>query len=421
MPTPDDDQALFVRFQACGRHRGVRHALCQAQGCILSLSAPPVRQRCDRRGFVPAELAQAAGAGAVRPLPPSTRARRSAPICTHSGAITSSTPTIAGTRNRVPNRSMPTTRRSACPTRRTRHRRKRRASDRRNCPAVARAGAVAARAARGCRDVVARLVRCGNRRAHSSAAGHRSQSPKICDQAFAGTVGRAWADSGSAMTEHEERQHEAALGRRLRKALEASPGSPKDIDAVIRQWRAECREPRFAHGAFAGAGRLLAASFLLGALLSGAMFEWLPAPWPREPLVRPDRGRHARGEAGAARVPVESADPQVWYDYIEAARSTPEISSRRSVTCADSTSFIRTSSRRRDRRACSLVDPAWCLQCAGDGERVGSRTREGRARAARGSARVVRARKGGPGRWPIRRRARGVFPCCTSRRARIGG
>jgi len=118
------------------------------------------------------------------------------------------------------------------------------------------------------------------------------------------------------MSEHEERQSEEALGRQLEKALEASPGSPKDIDAVIRQAALN-----------AGAGirtrhmgrrwPALAASFLMGAVLSGVLLASLPLPWTRESLDVPIEVDLRGGEAPSRRVPVESADPQMWYQYIE--------------------------------------------------------------------------------------------------------
>jgi hypothetical protein len=120
------------------------------------------------------------------------------------------------------------------------------------------------------------------------------------------------------MTGHEERQDEAALGQRLGKALEASPGSPKDFDAAIRQAALHVGgEIRARH-----IGRrwpALAASFLLGAVLSGVLFAWLPVslPWPREPLDVPIEVDMRGGQTASRRMPVESAEPQVWYDYIE--------------------------------------------------------------------------------------------------------
>lgn len=118
------------------------------------------------------------------------------------------------------------------------------------------------------------------------------------------------------MSEHEERQHEAALGQRLRKALDASPGSPTEVDAAIRQAAlnvgAEIRTRRV--------GRrwpATAASFLLGAVLTGAVFAWRPLPWLHEPLFVPLEVALRGAETASRDVPVESADPQVWYDYIE--------------------------------------------------------------------------------------------------------
>jgi hypothetical protein len=118
------------------------------------------------------------------------------------------------------------------------------------------------------------------------------------------------------MTESEERQPEAALGRRVGKALEASPGSPTEVDAVIRQAALNVgAEIRARHG-----GRrwpALAASFFLGAVLSGALLAWFAAPWPRAPLEISIEVEVRGGGTASRRVPVESADPQVWFDHIE--------------------------------------------------------------------------------------------------------
>jgi hypothetical protein len=126
------------------------------------------------------------------------------------------------------------------------------------------------------------------------------------------------------MTEHEERQHEASLGQRIGKALEASPGSPKDVDAVIRQAAlnvgAGIRARRGARSWPA-----LAASFFLGAVLSGVLLAWLPVPWPRQPLDISIEVEVRGGGTESRRVPVESADPQVWFDYIEELIYTGEL------------------------------------------------------------------------------------------------
>jgi hypothetical protein len=118
------------------------------------------------------------------------------------------------------------------------------------------------------------------------------------------------------MSEHEERQRNAALGQRLKQTLEASSGSPPDVDAAILQAAlnvgAEIRARRSGHRWTASA-----ASFLLGAVLTGAVFAWRPLPWLHEPLVVPIEVALRGAETASRSVPVESADPQLWYDYIE--------------------------------------------------------------------------------------------------------
>ena len=113
------------------------------------------------------------------------------------------------------------------------------------------------------------------------------------------------------MSEHEERQHEAAIGQRLKKALEASPGSPAEIDATIRQAAlnvgGEIRTRRIGRRWPASA-----ATFLLGAVLSGAVFAWRPLPWSHAPLVVPIAAALRGAETASRSVPVESADPHIW-------------------------------------------------------------------------------------------------------------
>jgi hypothetical protein len=117
------------------------------------------------------------------------------------------------------------------------------------------------------------------------------------------------------MSEHEERQVEAALGQRLKKTLDASSGSPNELDAAIRQAAqnvsAEIRTR------IARRWPAAAASFVLGTVLGGAVFAWHPLPWSHEPLVVPIEVARRGAETASRSVPVESADPQVWYDYIE--------------------------------------------------------------------------------------------------------
>ena len=220
------------------------------------------------------------------------------------------------------------------------------------------------------------------------------------------------------MSEHEERQSEAALGQRLKKALEASPGSPKEIDAAIRQAAlnvgAEIRTRRIG-----GRWPAAAASFLLGAVLSGAVFAWRPLPWPREPLVVPIEVALRGAETASRSVPVESADPQVWYDYIEELVYTGQLGRLQSVTCIDSTSSIRAIVRRLECgvTAMKYSCPSVCLGAAVDDCRCvcgllrGARRR--RIIAARGfSVDATSGRRPSAGTVRTRRRALCPRPAC---------
>ena len=117
------------------------------------------------------------------------------------------------------------------------------------------------------------------------------------------------------MTEHEEAQRDAALGKRLRHAVDKSAGSPSAIDAAmleaaraagatIRSRSARRRWPA------------LAASFVVGALLAGATLQWLPSQFEATLLV-PVSPAMRDGTSQSQSLPVESVAPQAWYDYIQ--------------------------------------------------------------------------------------------------------
>ena len=120
------------------------------------------------------------------------------------------------------------------------------------------------------------------------------------------------------MTEHEERQRDAALGERLKQALAEAPGSPNAIDTAILAAARETGATIRSRSARPQRWPALAASFVLGALLTSATLQWLPGTAPVEKrLLVPVSPVLRDGTRQPQDVPVESVAPQVWYDYIE--------------------------------------------------------------------------------------------------------
>jgi hypothetical protein len=120
------------------------------------------------------------------------------------------------------------------------------------------------------------------------------------------------------MSEHEERQRDAALGARLKRAVDESAGSPGSIDAAILEAARAAGATIRSRPSRSRRWPALAASFVLGALLTGATLQWLPrAPQLEEPLLVPVTPVLRDGTTQSQSVAAESVAPQVWYDYIE--------------------------------------------------------------------------------------------------------
>lgn len=118
------------------------------------------------------------------------------------------------------------------------------------------------------------------------------------------------------MSEHEGRQRDAALGERLKQAVAEVPGSPNAIDAAILAAARETGATIRSRPARPRRWHALAASFVLGALLTGATLQWLPSQF-EAPLLVPVDPVMRDGNSQSHSLPAESVAPQVWYDYIE--------------------------------------------------------------------------------------------------------
>jgi hypothetical protein len=118
------------------------------------------------------------------------------------------------------------------------------------------------------------------------------------------------------MTEHEEQQRDAELGDRLKHAVDASAGSPGAIDtAILETARAAGATIR---SRSTRRWPALAASFVLGAALTGASIHWLTGSASVEsPLLVPVSLSLRDGTSQPQSVAAESVAPQVWYDHIE--------------------------------------------------------------------------------------------------------